>query len=103
MEKRYEKWCARAFKADRTTSKRIRYGFITVKSTTLIELNSPPPQYSVFPAGYSQRDSPDWPADVKTSLCKTSVDSLPGNSSSRHGSSVTSKRKSCCPLMSSCA
>ncbi|GFT17347.1 hypothetical protein TNCV_4806351 [Trichonephila clavipes] len=29
------------FKADRTTSKRIRYGFITVKSTTLIVLNSP--------------------------------------------------------------
>ncbi|GFU60290.1 hypothetical protein TNCV_3404361 [Trichonephila clavipes] len=29
------------FKADRTTSKRIRYGFITVKSTTLIGLNSP--------------------------------------------------------------
>ncbi|GFV50902.1 hypothetical protein TNCV_3921951 [Trichonephila clavipes] len=32
--------CVR-FKADRTTSKRIRYGFITVKSTTLIGLNSP--------------------------------------------------------------
>ncbi|GFT54218.1 retrovirus-related Pol polyprotein from transposon 412 [Trichonephila clavipes] len=29
------------FKADRATSKRIRYGFITVKSTTLIGLNSP--------------------------------------------------------------
>ncbi|GFW76250.1 hypothetical protein TNCV_3800851 [Trichonephila clavipes] len=29
------------FKVDRTTSKRIRYGFITVKSTTLIGLNSP--------------------------------------------------------------
>ncbi|GFU41775.1 hypothetical protein TNCV_646911 [Trichonephila clavipes] len=29
------------FKADRTTSKRIRNGFITVKSTTLIGLNSP--------------------------------------------------------------
>ncbi|GFT52968.1 hypothetical protein TNCV_2202711 [Trichonephila clavipes] len=29
------------FKADRTTSKRIRYGFITIKSTTLIGLNSP--------------------------------------------------------------
>ncbi|GFS70224.1 integrase catalytic domain-containing protein [Trichonephila clavipes] len=29
------------FKADRTTSKRIRYGFITVKSTPLIGLNSP--------------------------------------------------------------
>ncbi|GFW50041.1 hypothetical protein TNCV_2316231 [Trichonephila clavipes] len=29
------------FKADRTTSKRIRIGFITVKSTTLIGLNSP--------------------------------------------------------------
>ncbi|GFV37424.1 retrovirus-related Pol polyprotein from transposon 17.6 [Trichonephila clavipes] len=29
------------FKADRTTSKRIRYGIITVKSTTLIGLNSP--------------------------------------------------------------
>ncbi|GFT87770.1 hypothetical protein TNCV_798881 [Trichonephila clavipes] len=32
--------CVR-FKADRTTSKRIRYGFITVKSTTLIGLNNP--------------------------------------------------------------
>ncbi|GFT86162.1 hypothetical protein TNCV_3257541 [Trichonephila clavipes] len=31
----------RSFKADRTTSKRIRYGFITIKSTTLIGLNSP--------------------------------------------------------------
>ncbi|GFS95798.1 hypothetical protein TNCV_2258801 [Trichonephila clavipes] len=39
--KSFEKWCASAFKADRTTSKRIRYEFITVKSTTLIELNSP--------------------------------------------------------------
>ncbi|GFT59381.1 transposable element Tcb1 transposase [Trichonephila clavipes] len=29
------------FKVDRNTSKRIRYGFITVKSTTLIGLNSP--------------------------------------------------------------
>ncbi|GFU19677.1 hypothetical protein TNCV_2741131 [Trichonephila clavipes] len=29
------------FKVDRATSKRIRYGFITVKSTTLIGLNSP--------------------------------------------------------------
>ncbi|GFX31438.1 hypothetical protein TNCV_432801 [Trichonephila clavipes] len=32
--------CVR-FKADRTTSKRIRYGFITDKSTTLIGLNNP--------------------------------------------------------------
>ncbi|GFS67535.1 hypothetical protein TNCV_4362681 [Trichonephila clavipes] len=32
--------CVR-FKVDRTTSKRIRYGFITVKSTTLIGFNSP--------------------------------------------------------------
>ncbi|GFU77018.1 hypothetical protein TNCV_4521741 [Trichonephila clavipes] len=39
--KSHEKWRVRAFKADRTTSKRIRYGFITVKSTTLIGLNSP--------------------------------------------------------------
>ncbi|GFU41150.1 hypothetical protein TNCV_3899631 [Trichonephila clavipes] len=29
------------FKADRTTSKRIHYGFITIQSTTLIGLNSP--------------------------------------------------------------
>ncbi|GFV48692.1 hypothetical protein TNCV_293051 [Trichonephila clavipes] len=29
------------FKADHTTSKRIRHGFITVKSTTLIGLNNP--------------------------------------------------------------
>ncbi|GFU85037.1 hypothetical protein TNCV_1553001 [Trichonephila clavipes] len=29
------------FKVDHTTSKRIRYGFITIKSTTLIGLNSP--------------------------------------------------------------
>ncbi|GFU01066.1 cytochrome P450 2F3 [Trichonephila clavipes] len=32
--------CVR-FKADHTTSKRIRHGFITVKSTTLIGLNNP--------------------------------------------------------------
>ncbi|GFS58336.1 hypothetical protein TNCV_2475031 [Trichonephila clavipes] len=37
----HEKWRVRAFKADRSTSKRIRYRFITVKSTTLIKLNSP--------------------------------------------------------------
>ncbi|GFV71190.1 hypothetical protein TNCV_410731 [Trichonephila clavipes] len=37
----HEKCCVRSFKADRTTSKRIRYGFITVNSTTLIGLNSP--------------------------------------------------------------
>ncbi|GFX88985.1 hypothetical protein TNCV_2852851 [Trichonephila clavipes] len=40
-EKTLEKWCSSAFKADHTTSKRIRYEFITVKSTTLIGLNSP--------------------------------------------------------------
>ncbi|GFS63979.1 hypothetical protein TNCV_1129501 [Trichonephila clavipes] len=39
--KSHEKWHVRAFKADRTTSKRILYGFITIKSTTLIGLNSP--------------------------------------------------------------
>ncbi|GFW04340.1 helitron_like_N domain-containing protein [Trichonephila clavipes] len=37
------------FKVDRTTSKRIRYGFITVKSTTLIGLNSPR-KNTTFPA-----------------------------------------------------
>ncbi|GFV44226.1 hypothetical protein TNCV_4543581 [Trichonephila clavipes] len=37
------------FKADRTTSKRIRNGFITVKSTTLIGLNSPR-KNTTFPA-----------------------------------------------------
>ncbi|GFS81932.1 putative DD41D transposase [Trichonephila clavipes] len=36
-----EKCRVRAFKVDRTTSKRIRYRFITVKFTTLIGLNSP--------------------------------------------------------------
>ncbi|GFU59223.1 hypothetical protein TNCV_4197541 [Trichonephila clavipes] len=40
-EKSPEKSHVRAFKADRTTSKRIRYGFITIKSTTLIGLNGP--------------------------------------------------------------
>ncbi|GFT00524.1 hypothetical protein TNCV_140841 [Trichonephila clavipes] len=40
-EKSHEKCCASAFKADHTTSKRIRYGFITVKSITLIGLNRP--------------------------------------------------------------
>ncbi|GFW42456.1 hypothetical protein TNCV_240531 [Trichonephila clavipes] len=39
--KSHEKWPVCAFKSDRTTSKRIRYGFITVKTTTLIGLNSP--------------------------------------------------------------
>ncbi|GFW11718.1 uncharacterized protein TNCV_43531 [Trichonephila clavipes] len=39
-EKSLENSHVRAFKADRTTSKRIRYGFITIKSTTLIGLNS---------------------------------------------------------------
>ncbi|GFT15039.1 hypothetical protein TNCV_4316211 [Trichonephila clavipes] len=41
MGKSHEKCRVRSFKADRTTSKRIRYGFITVNSTTLIGLNSP--------------------------------------------------------------
>ncbi|GFS56589.1 hypothetical protein TNCV_4303521 [Trichonephila clavipes] len=36
-----EKMACVRFKVDRTTSKRIRYGFITVKSTTLIGFNSP--------------------------------------------------------------
>ncbi|GFU68198.1 hypothetical protein TNCV_39081 [Trichonephila clavipes] len=36
-----EKWLECVFKTDHTTSKRIRYGFITVKSTTLIGLKSP--------------------------------------------------------------
>ncbi|GFW44492.1 hypothetical protein TNCV_1749211 [Trichonephila clavipes] len=40
-EKSLENSHVRAFKADHTTSKIIRYGFITIKSTTLIELNSP--------------------------------------------------------------
>ncbi|GFX31472.1 hypothetical protein TNCV_433131 [Trichonephila clavipes] len=39
--KSHEKCRVRSFKADRTTSKRIRYVFITVNSTTLIGLNSP--------------------------------------------------------------
>ncbi|GFS57819.1 transposable element Tcb2 transposase [Trichonephila clavipes] len=41
MPQSLENCRARAFKADRTTWKRIRYGFITIKSTTLIGLNGP--------------------------------------------------------------
>ncbi|GFV60496.1 hypothetical protein TNCV_3471311 [Trichonephila clavipes] len=36
-----ENSCGPAFKADRTTWKRIRYGFITIKSTTLIGFHCP--------------------------------------------------------------
>ncbi|GFV64392.1 hypothetical protein TNCV_2503101 [Trichonephila clavipes] len=41
------------------------------------------PQYSVFPAGCSQRDAPEWTPGIKDSLYKTIVDCLPRNSSSR--------------------
>ncbi|GFT00017.1 hypothetical protein TNCV_4196871 [Trichonephila clavipes] len=36
-----ENSCGPAFKADQITSKRIRYGFITVQSTTLIRFHCP--------------------------------------------------------------
>ncbi|GFX20802.1 hypothetical protein TNCV_78591 [Trichonephila clavipes] len=42
------------------------------------------PQYSVVPVECSQRDTQDWTPGVKDSLCKMAVESLPGNSSSRH-------------------
>ncbi|GFX62864.1 hypothetical protein TNCV_3351901 [Trichonephila clavipes] len=59
------------------------------------------PQYPVFPAGCSQMDAPDKTLGVKASLCKTHVDCLPGNSSSRPISKVTNKLRCQCPPMSS--
>ncbi|GFW06068.1 hypothetical protein TNCV_4478601 [Trichonephila clavipes] len=44
------------------------------------------PQYSVFPAGCSYRTP-----GIKNSLCKTTINSLPGNSSSRYSMKLTSK------------
>ncbi|GFV47603.1 hypothetical protein TNCV_2081631 [Trichonephila clavipes] len=41
-------------------------------------------QYPVFSSGCNQRDAPNWTPGIKANLCKTAVDSLPGNSSSRH-------------------
>ncbi|GFS73892.1 hypothetical protein TNCV_108061 [Trichonephila clavipes] len=55
------------------------------------------PQYPVFRAGYCQRDTQDWTPGVKTSLCKASVDYLPGNSSSRYSGKVSSNLRNRCP------
>ncbi|GFS76924.1 hypothetical protein TNCV_3756051 [Trichonephila clavipes] len=41
-------------------------------------------QYPVFPAGCSQRGALDLKPGIKASLCKTAVERLPGNSSSKH-------------------
>ncbi|GFX01498.1 hypothetical protein TNCV_1864711 [Trichonephila clavipes] len=46
------------------------------------------PKYPVFPVGCSQRNTQDWTPEVKDSLCKTAVEYLPGNSSSRHSVKV---------------
>ncbi|GFY21691.1 hypothetical protein TNCV_1168351 [Trichonephila clavipes] len=41
------------------------------------------PRSSVFPVRCNQRDTQNWTLGLKVSLCKTSVDCLPQNSSSR--------------------
>ncbi|GFY23250.1 hypothetical protein TNCV_3939461 [Trichonephila clavipes] len=61
------------------------------------------PQYPFFPAGGSQREAPEWTSGVMASHCKTAVDCLPGNSSSRHRSNVMHNQRSRCRPMSSCA
>ncbi|GFW57115.1 hypothetical protein TNCV_540321 [Trichonephila clavipes] len=40
------------------------------------------------PSGYGQNETQYWLPGIKASLCKTSVDCLPGNCSSRHSSKV---------------
>ncbi|GFW67897.1 hypothetical protein TNCV_3872271 [Trichonephila clavipes] len=88
---------------------------ITLSGTfrLITEKNTPPffwftrlmllvPQYPVFPDGCSQRDSTDCSPGVGVRLCKTAVDCLPENSSSRHISKIMSKLRSSCPPMSSC-
>ncbi|GFT17495.1 hypothetical protein TNCV_4807411 [Trichonephila clavipes] len=89
---------------------------ITLSATfqLITEKNSPPflwcprlifsaPQQPVFPVGCSQRDTQDWMPGVKDSLYKTAVERLHGNSFSRHSRKVTSKLRSPCTPMSSCA
>ncbi|GFY24696.1 hypothetical protein TNCV_1017421 [Trichonephila clavipes] len=44
-----------------------------------------------------ERGTQDWTPGVKDSLCKNTVERLPGNSSSRHCSKVPSNLKRCCP------
>ncbi|GFY16335.1 hypothetical protein TNCV_2349801 [Trichonephila clavipes] len=59
------------------------------------------PYYPSFPAVCSQRDIPDWMLGVKLNLYKKALSlcrCLPGNSSSRRSSKVTSKLRSCCGL-----
>ncbi|GFV42767.1 hypothetical protein TNCV_841221 [Trichonephila clavipes] len=51
----------------------------------------------------STRDTQNWTPGLKDSLCKTVGERFSGNSSSRHSSKVTSKLRSHCPPMSSCA
>ncbi|GFU63374.1 hypothetical protein TNCV_247441 [Trichonephila clavipes] len=51
----------------------------------------------------SQQNVPDWTPGVKANICKTAADCLPRNSSSRRSRNVTSKLRSHCPPMSSCA
>ncbi|GFW83972.1 hypothetical protein TNCV_4185721 [Trichonephila clavipes] len=55
----------------------------------IIEASTTPPQHSVFPAGENQRDTPEWSPGVKDRLYKTTVDCLPGNSSSRRSIKIT--------------
>ncbi|GFS85902.1 hypothetical protein TNCV_1219121 [Trichonephila clavipes] len=58
------------FKADRTTSKRIRNGFITVKSTTLIGLNSPRKNTTLPAIRHSRTPGSQTPGHERLSVTK---------------------------------
>ncbi|GFX73911.1 hypothetical protein TNCV_397221 [Trichonephila clavipes] len=60
-------------------------------------------EYLVFSAECSQKNTRDWMPGVKNSLCKSGVDCLSGNPSSRYSRKVTSKLRNCCPSMTGMA
>ncbi|GFX02720.1 uncharacterized protein TNCV_2011641 [Trichonephila clavipes] len=57
-------------------------------------------QYSHQKRTGIQRDTRNWTPVVRDSLCKTAIERLSGNSSSRHSRKVMSKLRSRCPPMS---
>ncbi|GFW84760.1 hypothetical protein TNCV_680481 [Trichonephila clavipes] len=54
------------------------------------------PQHPVFSVGCNQRNTQAWTPDLNDSFCKTDVERLPVNSSSRHNRKSTSNLKSHC-------
>ncbi|GFV62701.1 hypothetical protein TNCV_901561 [Trichonephila clavipes] len=98
------------FSSDEDSTRISLYG--TFRFTT--EKNMPPfmwcpqlmfsvPRYLVFPAGCSQRNTPDWTPGTEVNLCKTTVECLSENSCYRNRNKVMSKLRSHRPPMSSCA